>query len=66
MSARTTAIYGGLIALLLLPLSRDIRRRPDGQGVIVTSKKPSLLSWVVIVLALATVVWLGWRRAQLR
>src|SRR4051794_14412181 len=40
----TTAIYAGLVALLLLMLARDIRRRPEGQSRIVTLKKPSLSS----------------------
>ncbi|WP_421742788.1 hypothetical protein [Cellulomonas sp.] len=59
MSTPTTAVYWGLVALLVLTLVRDIWRRPPGQGVLVTLKKPSAVSWVVMVLAVATIVWLA-------
>ncbi|WP_157453976.1 hypothetical protein [Cellulomonas sp. Root485] len=52
----TTAIYVGLVALLVLCLARDIRRRPAGQSRIVTLKKPSRLSWVVMTLTVLTIV----------
>jgi hypothetical protein len=55
----TAAIYVGLVALLLLCLVRDIRRRPAGQSRIVTLKKPSRLSWAVMVLAVVVIVVLG-------
>ena len=50
-----TAIYFALIALLVVTLIRDIRRRPEGQGALVTLKMPSPLRWVVMVLAVVTV-----------
>lgn len=52
----TTAIYVGLIVLLVLCLARDIRRRPAGQSRIVTLKKPSRLSWVVMTRTVLTIV----------
>jgi len=45
--------------LLVLCLARDIRRRPAGQSRIVTLKKPSRLSWVVMVLAVVVIVVVG-------
>jgi len=54
-----TAVYAGLVALLLLCLARDVRRRPAGQSRIVTLKKPSRLSWAVMALAVVTIVVLG-------
>ena len=54
-----TAVYAGLVALLLLCLARDVRRRPAGQSRIVTLKKPSRLSWAVMALAVVTIVVVG-------
>ena len=55
----TTTIYVGLVVLLVLCLARDIRRRPAGQSRIVTLKKPSRLSWTVMVLAVVAIVVVG-------